>query len=238
MLFEEQFVQTLRSDPLGGAVSICDRIFSLQAFGTEWDAQDYDRLLEGFALLQGMESAGLIDLPPIMFDPEMPVGLNDDCAELQRFLHCVRELCVAEISKNKYASQAAHFKTLLGAAFVYEFTQGDLDRIQELLGQLRMQIRDSDLFTDEHRRRLLLKLEKLQAELHKKMSSLDRLWGITGELGVVLGKFGEDAKPLVDRFKEIMQITWRTQSRAEDMPSDSPPPLADDGKSLLSDAAD
>jgi hypothetical protein len=30
------------------------------------------------------------------------------------------------------------------------------------------------------------------------MSNLDRLWGLIGEAGVALGKFGKDAKPLVD----------------------------------------
>lgn len=238
MLFSEAFINILRDDPFAGAISICNRIFSEQEEGTTWSDDDYANFLEGLALLQGMEAAGLISLPHLMFDPEMPGDLSSDCKELQRFFRSVHESCSVELSKSKFASQKAHFQALLGASFVYEFTQGDLDRIQELLGELRTQIRDSNLFTDEHRRRLLLKLEKLQTELHKKMSSVDRLWGITGELGVVLGKFGDDAKPLVDRFKEIMQITWRTQARAEDMPSDSPPPLGDDGKSLLSDTAD
>lgn len=238
MLFTDAFINILRDDPFAGAIAICNRIFSEQEEGTTWGDNDYANFLEGLALLQGMEAAGLISLPHLLFDPEMPGDLGNDCKELQRFFQSVQESCSVELSKSKFASHKAHFQALLGASFVYEFTQGDLDRIQELLGQLRTQIRDSDLFTDEHRRRLLLKLEKLQTELHKKMSSLDRLWGITGELGVVLGKFGDDAKPLVDRFKEIMQITWRTQSRAEDMPSDSPLPLGDDGKSLLSDTAD
>lgn len=238
MLFTEEFVGTLRDDPYSGVVAICDNVLNELSSGSKWEDRDYEVLVEAFALLQGMQSAKLITLPGVMFDPGMPAERDLDCRILADFMREVRSLAVSERAKHTFSGQKAHFEALLGARFVYEFTQGDLDRIQELLGELRERIRDSDLFDEEHRRRLLLKLEKLQTELHKKMSSLDRLWGITGELGVVLGKFGEDAKPLVDRFKEIMQITWRTQSRAEDMPSDSPPPLGEDGKPLLSETAD
>ena len=62
------------------------------------------------------------------------------------------------------------------------------------------------------------------------MSNLDKLWGLIGEAGVVLGKFGKDAKPLADRIREIAQITWRTQARAEELPSGARLPLLSDGK--------
>lgn len=238
MLFSKELLDSLPVLPIDGVIRICDRVLDITGDSREWEASDYEAFMEGFALLTSMEAAKLISLPFEANDFEHPTLLESDCQALNAYYLKVRSEFRAKLAHSKYSQTKAHYSAMLGAAFVYEFSQGDLDRIQELLGQLREQIRDSDMFTEEHRRRLLLKLEKLQAELHKKMSSLDRLWGITGELGVVLGKFGNDAKPLVDRFKEIMQITWRTQSRAEDMPSDSPPPLGDDGKSLLSDTAD
>lgn len=58
--------------------------------------------------------------------------------------------------------------------------------------------------------------------MHKKMSDLDRFWGLVGDAGVVLGKFGDDAKPIIDRIRVIAQIVWRTQARAEELPSDAP----------------
>ena len=54
------------------------------------------------------------------------------------------------------------------------------------------------------------------------MADLDRLWGLVGDAGVAIGKFGKDAKPIVDRIREISDIVWRTQSRAEELPSDTP----------------
>jgi hypothetical protein len=79
---------------------------------------------------------------------------------------------------------------------------------------------------------LLSRLEKLQSELHKRVSDLDRFWGLVGDAGVVLGKLGTDAKPIVDRVREIAQITWKTQSRTEELPSNISNPMIgfEDGK--------
>jgi hypothetical protein len=71
----------------------------------------------------------------------------------------------------------------------------------------------------------LKRLESLQAEMHKRVSDLDRFWGLIGDAGVVLGKFGKDAKPFVDRIRDIADIVWRTQSRAEELPSGTSSPL-------------
>ena len=67
-------------------------------------------------------------------------------------------------------------------------------------------------------------------ELHKRMSSVAKFWDLMGEAGVALGKFGKDAKPFVDRIKEILQITWRTQVRTEELPSATSLPLLSHGK--------
>jgi hypothetical protein len=57
------------------------------------------------------------------------------------------------------------------------------------------------------------------------MSSLDKFWGLIGDAGVILGKFGEDAKPFVDRFQEIAQIVWGVQARTEELQSGLRMPL-------------
>lgn len=117
------------------------------------------------------------------------------------------------------------FNTLFNNSFSYEFSQGDLERIQNLINELRVSISKSELFTADHRQRLLKRLEKLQGELHKKVSNLDRFWGLIGDAGVALGKFGNDAKPIVDRIREISEIVWRTQARSEELPSGATTPF-------------
>ena len=88
-----------------------------------------------------------------------------------------------------------------------------------------IKIEKTEQFEPKHKSRVLHKLEMLQRELHRRMSSLDRLWGLIGEAGVVLGKLGTDAKPFVDRVREIAEITWAAQARAEELPSSASLPL-------------
>lgn len=152
-----------------------------------------------------------------------PLELNDDMHEnmklITEFINGIRETFEKTLTSNSVSQSRDKFSRLLGKSFLYEFTTGDLNRIQELINELRNHISDSELFTAEHRQRLLRRLEKIQSELHKKVSDLDRFWGLIGDAGVAIGKFGKDAKPIVDRIKEIADIVWRTQSKAEELPS-------------------
>ncbi|MBY6073415.1 hypothetical protein KUV35_19095 [Marinobacter salsuginis] len=131
----------------------------------------------------------------------------------------------ANLESKKFYDLINKKKADLEKGFYYEFTNGDLKRIQEILNELRDKISTSELFGGNHKTRLLRRLERLQAELHKRMSDLDRFWGLVGDAGVVLGKFGNDAKPFVDRIKEISDIVFRTQARAEELPSAATNPL-------------
>lgn len=108
---------------------------------------------------------------------------------------------------------------ILGSGFSYTFSDEDLKRAQEILNQLRDHINESQLFEPDHKRRLLLRIEAAQTELHKSVSDLDRFWGFVGDAGVAIGKFGNDAKPFVDRIRELTQLIWRTQASAERLPS-------------------
>lgn len=118
-----------------------------------------------------------------------------------------------------------YFKKALGNTFFYEFSQGDLENVQSLINEIRGLIANAAAIEEEHRQRLLSRLENLQTELHKKMSDLDKFWGLIGDAGVILYKLGNDAKPIVDRIKELTNIVWHTQARKEELPSGSNFPL-------------
>jgi hypothetical protein len=195
-------------------------------------------LLEGLAILDGMEEAKLVSLPFRPYDLTISDDLQNNCQAIWNFICEAHNKCQAQNARDRYESNRARIRASFGTGFVYEFSQGDLDRLQAVIQETRKLITESDLFTEEHRRRLLLKLEKLQSEVHKKVSSLDHFWGVVLEAGVVAKKLGEDAKPIVDRIREIGGIVWRTQARAEDLPSDSPPPLADNKTSAIGSDAD
>lgn len=167
--------------------------------------------------------------------PSLPEVGHENVENLKEFINYVALIKIAvqpliddEIGSNKKNQLFAAIenkKKILDKGFFYEFTEGDLTRVQQLINELRQEIVASNLFEEGHRRRLLRRLEAMQAEIHKKMSDVDRIWGLVGDAGVVIGKFGKDAKPFVDRIKELSQIAWKTQARAEELPSSSQNPL-------------
>jgi len=159
---------------------------------------------------------------------EQPVFGSDFKMNIQSTQNFINELFNTfepkyneQLSLNIINTARIKFKQKLDIGFLYNFSDGDVTRIQQLLNELRDLISVTNKFDAKHKERLLLRLESLQKELHKKMSSLDKFWGLIGDAGVVLGKFGTDAKPFVDRIKEITQIIWRIQARAEELPSNT-----------------
>ena len=196
-------------------------------------APQYDKVLEIVAeLIASLDEESYfshLDLPAI------PALGHDNTANLKEFMGYVAQIKVLiqpliddEVGSNKnnqLLSAINNKKKILDKGFFYEFTDGDLNRIQELINDLRAEITVSELFEDSHRRRLLRRLEAMQSEMHKKMSDVDRIWGLVGDAGIVIGKFGKDSKPFVDRIKELSQIAWKTQARAEELPSSSQNPL-------------
>lgn len=225
--FSDVYVDALRNSPLDGAIDVCSRALSHTECdpmrGPEDVYSDASVLVEALALVKEMERAGLIGFDAVA--PDIRGEANSDYRTIREFLHRVLTDLSEQQAQHKFQLLSQRFSIQLGGTFAYEFSKGDQNRIQELLNELRDFVSSSDQFESEHKQRLLRRLEALQAEVHKKVSDLDRFWGMVGDAGVAVGKFGTDAKPFVDRIRELTGIIWRTQARAEELPSDAESPL-------------
>src|SRR5207237_9712809 len=79
----------------------------------------------------------------------------------------------------------------------------EFERAHDLINELRELIRSNSLISDEHKRRLLRRLEAMRGELHRKTNDIDRFWGFLGEAGIAMRKFGEDLAPISERVLEL-----------------------------------
>lgn len=135
---------------------------------------------------------------------------NQNIHNIRNFLYQQR----AEISKLLHTiyleQQTQKYTDRFESISAYVFSEDDFTSIQRLINEMRDIITTSEVITDNHKRRLLERLERMQRELHKATSDLDRFWGFIGEAGVAIGKFGNDIKPLVDRINELAKIVWKT----------------------------
>jgi hypothetical protein len=179
----------------------------------------YDDYLEAFGLFKALSDSYALEYK----FPRLGSGKIENVNRIRRFFYDTKRSLDEHFTKLTVEKYKNKFSISLGRTFAYEFSEGDLARVQSLINDLRERISNSKLFQDDHRTRLLKRLERLQFELHKKVSDLDRFWGLIGDAGVVLRKFGEDAKPIFDRIRELTWIIWLTQTRAEGLPSDCAP---------------
>lgn len=229
IFFAEDFMKTLPDDPVQAGYAITQRFLDihrkLSSDVTE-QMKHYEEYLAALGLFQAFGESYGISLPYPLMGPNQFDNLHAIRDFFERNAKSLGQLyskLLVESAKQKYLPR-------FGKTFAYEFSEGDFKRVQELINELRDLITQSPLFEEDHKRRLLRRLEKLQAELHKKVTNLDVFWGLVGDAGVAIGKFGNDVKPIVDRITELVQIIWRTQARAEELPSAAPFPQLTEGK--------
>lgn len=227
-MYDEAFLNSLPNDPYEAAKALCSKFLEEhRKFPTNSHrSKSYDKYIEAFAATEAFLNATGLSFPI----PSLTKQRIDNIERIATFFSELRKMLDEREVDLTLVNAREKYSKSFGTVFIYQFSDGDLTRIQQLVNELRDTITESELFDAKHKQRILNKLEGLQSELHKKMSSLDRLWGLIGEAGVALGKFGQDAKPLVDRIREIAQITWSTQARAEELPSGTTLPLLSDGK--------
>ncbi len=143
-----------------------------------------------------------------------------------RFFNNLAAESLQYIEKQNNAKKLKHYKNVVEIAFEdvfhFEFTEGDLERIQQLINELRDLISKTKELKQKHKQRLLIKLEKLQTEFDKKMTTLAQVLEAIIEIGVNLGRFGKDIKPLTDRIGELANIILSAQKRAYELPSSLP----------------
>ena len=224
MLYSDRFLDTLKLDPIAGVKEACNRALKLMKESREWSTEELDALEEVDILFTELTLADMMPVVylPESFDIDTPRGIR--ATAIRKAIDSVLEQCERLELRAQRERLASRIRIGIGKTFSYEFSQGDIERIQTLLNDLRSLVSAADKFKLDHQLRLLARLEALQRELHKKVSDLDRFWGLVGDAGVILAKLGNDAKPIVDRVREIADIVWNTQGRAEELPSTAKPP--------------
>uniref|UniRef100_UPI0017492F50 hypothetical protein n=1 Tax=Pseudomonas sp. FEN TaxID=2767468 RepID=UPI0017492F50 len=184
---------------------------------------DHSILLEATAALMSLQEHDLIENSNSHPDVEGHMGYV--CNNMKRFLQDSLGDLVGQSSAKKLEALKKSFGVTLANGFAYEFTEGDLSRIQTIINELRGLLTKDSALDEGHKRRLLRRLEELQKELHKKVSDLSHFYGLMGDFGVAVGKLGKDAKPFTDRIKELIGFAWKAQARAEQLPSSAENPM-------------
>lgn len=218
-LYSDEFLDALPTQTWSGLKRICDHFIIFDSSLEEFEQSDhYDEYLEALALIQSyVEAKGLNwnHIPSVK-------GREETIEGIRKVIHSINKEVESKLAVIKLEESKDRFKGHLTGAFLYQFSDGDLERIQTLLDVLRKDISASSALDPKHKQRVIDKLERLQKELHKKESDLDKYFGIAGEVMVLVGKAGEAALPWAKCVKEIIGIVWQAQLRFYELPSSLP----------------
>ena len=166
--------------------------------------EHHDDYVEALSILRAFAMARDAKLEPY---PEIGPSRQKNVANITGYFVQVRNNVRGELSnrhaRGYFETKTEEYMALFAKASVYEFTEADFKRAQDLVNELRELIRSSTLITDEHKRRLLRRLEAMRGELHRKTNDIDRFWGFLGEAGIAMRKFGEDLAPISERVLEL-----------------------------------
>jgi hypothetical protein len=139
--------------------------------------------------------------------PELGPQRHQNVTNIAGYFGRLRNNVRAELTnrhaRGYFESKTEEYVSLFSKASIYEFSESDFKRVQDLVNELRDLIRGSTLITDEHKRRLLRRLEAMSGELRRKTNDIDRFWGFIGEAGIAMRKFGEDLAPISERVLEL-----------------------------------
>ena len=230
MVFDDISIESLPDDPREAIISVCTEYWTHMRDYPHSSDEEYQFALQGYAFLDVLlEAKGLkAEKLAITGDKEK------DVQTIRNFVNKLRNDMHIKIRRSSFNDYRSAYTMKLDTVFHYEFSDGDLTRIQTLVNELRDLISATEELEQKHKQRVLRKLEKLQSELHKRVSDLDRFWGFFIDASIVVGLMGENAKPMVDVIQKIVRIIWPTQTRAYELPSDFPFKLlgqAEDDKS-------
>ncbi len=218
-----RLLEAVRDNPTEGALAVCAHALSEADLVIDWTQDAHATLLEATAVLLSIEEQGLVS--HFVAPPDLNGPMGAVCNQLRNFLQDVQADLVGQSSAQKLENLKNRFNITLSNGFGYEFTDGDLSRIQTVINELRDLLSKEPRLDAGHKQRLMKRLEDLQRELHKKVSDLNRIYGLIGDAGVTLGKLGTDAKPFTDRIKELLGFAWKSQARAEQLPSSAENPM-------------
>lgn len=218
-----EYLERISKNPIGGAVDLCAYIRVTHDQYHEWNDGLIDLTLQAFAALEVLVSEEQISV-----DTEPPDIWNLSPIEMAMaalgFIHTIEQELSQQASKIKLNAYRQRFSDLLSTRPAYEFTEGDIEQIQEHVNQLRKLLQAATDLDEGHRARMLKRLEAFQRELHKKMSDITKFFGFMGDMGVAMSKLGQDAKPIVDRYEQIMRAGWQAEARSAGLPHDSEMP--------------
>ncbi|NOX82924.1 MAG: hypothetical protein GXP06_08040 [Alphaproteobacteria bacterium] len=225
MAINSDYMKSLPSDPIEALEKLHEDYLQIKIQAEDhrgWD-QAYHREVIHFVaaakvILKKLDKDEAFKFPPIN------QSIDDFFEGSAEFFDEVRRFFVEENLELNFTKIEQEFYGVVNENIFIELSDTEIIQIQNKINELRNMVTDTAAFTSKHKQRLLFRLERMQAELHKVMSDMDVFLGGLVDVAAALGRTGDEAKPIFDRFKDIAEILWRRRSDHPELngPDDMP----------------
>lgn len=204
--FPQKMLAHLPADNTEALLLLCGEFQRFDGHARQFP-EHHDDYVESLGILRGFAMARQAELRDL---PEISSQRHENISRITAYFTELRNTIRTELagrhSRNYFEVKTEEYMALFGKAQVYEFSEEEFKRVHSLANELRDLIRSNSLITEDHRRRLLRRLEAMQAELRRKTNDIDRFWGFLGEAAITMRKFGEDLQPVSERVMELSRI--------------------------------
>lgn len=195
----------------------------MESMGESRNVDMHEDFLQCLALARAVMNKFQID--PHYDDIDLSDNAENNVANIIQRFNEWKNIIRGRFSAKNYDDHLGKFEAAFGTGIFYELSDDDISEIQEHINKLRSLISETEFLDEDHRRRLLRRLEILQAELHKRVSDFDHYYGMAVETYVLLKKYGEGMSQICNEFKEILRIVFRSHSEREQLPAGEELPL-------------
>jgi hypothetical protein len=201
--FPPRTLGQLPADNLEALAALCVEFEKFDGHARQMP-EHHDDYVEALSILKGFAMVRDAKLEPF---PELGPQRHQNISNIASYFGKMRTSVRSELTnrhaRGYFETKTEEYAALFAKVSIYEFSEADFKRVMDLVNELRELIRSSTLISDEHKRRLLRRLEAMREEFHRKTNDIDRFWGFIGEAGIAMRKFGQDLAPISERVLEL-----------------------------------
>jgi len=214
-ILDSGFIDSLPDEPLRAATAVADQFRSWRNIWQGFnDRSVYLQAIEAYAQAEALAASLQWEFSDYKVSGDRESDLRNIEAAFRRLGEWAEKQTDKILAADMYRDASLKYAEDGRNPFEYQFDAGQLSRLQVLVNEVRDQISSLQGIPDAWRRRMLRRLEALQSELHERMSSMDRFWGVIGEALPVLHALGVASKPIVNRLREIAEIGLQIHAKA------------------------
>lgn len=188
-----------------------------------------------FLFVAGRRSEYFLDLRISWMEfLDNPIELLENASEFHSLLLTMDREIERSIGRKRLEKIESYFD---GNAIAPEFSlnSDEKKRVFKLCAEMREIVASSDYFSSNHKKRLLDRISQIEKEIEQNEGVFDVILAGIADFGDALGHFGDKAKPLFDRMRELREIAQARTSEYKGLPSPRetkrlPPPNAQDNR--------